>query len=90
MVILFGISWPISIIKSLRAKTAKGKSFLFLSFILVGYLCGISSKLFSGNIPYSFWFYILNALMVSLDMVIYFKNRKLDKQRAAINANNNQ
>lgn len=81
MVILFGISWPLSIIKSLKAKTAKGKSLLFLMFIEIGYLSGIASKLMYGEIKYNFWFYILNAVMVLTDIVIYFRNRRLDKTR---------
>ena len=57
MVICFGISWPMNIIKSLKTRTAKGKSLLFLLFILVGYVFGISAKLISGNISYVFFFY---------------------------------
>ena len=79
MVIAFGISWPMNIVKSVRARTAKGKSFLFLLFIWVGYVAGIASKLISGNITYVFFFYVLNLLMVSLDMILYFRNRRLDK-----------
>ena len=44
MVILFGISWPINIVKAYKAKTAKGTSILFLACIFIGYLCGILSK----------------------------------------------
>ena len=79
MVIAFGISWPMNIVKSVRARTAKGKSFLFLLFIWLGYVAGIASKLISGNITYVFFFYVLNLLMVSLDMILYFRNRRLDK-----------
>ena len=80
MVISFGISWPVSILKSYRARTAKGKSLLFLCFILFGYVCGIASKLASGKITYVFAFYILNLVMVSLDLLLYFRNRRLDAQ----------
>ena len=79
MVIAFGISWPMNIVKSVRARTAKGKSFLFLIFIWVGYIAGIASKLISGNITYVFFFYVLNLLMVSADIILYFRNRRLDK-----------
>ena len=79
MVIAFGISWPMNIVKSVRARTAKGKSFLFLLFIWLGYVAGIASKLISGNITYVFFFYVLNLLRVSLDMILYFRNRRLDK-----------
>lgn len=83
MVILFGVSWPTSIIKSYRARTAKGKSLLFLCFIFFGYVCGIAAKLISGNITYVFAFYVLNLVMVGADVALYFRNRALDRKRDA-------
>lgn len=83
MVISFGISWPLSIVKSWRGRTAKGKSILFLCFILFGYGCGIASKLVSGNITYVFVFYVLNFVMVSIDLALYFRNRMLDARASA-------
>lgn len=80
MVICFGISWPMNIIKSLKTRTAKGKSLLFLLFILVGYVFGISAKLISGNITYVFFFYVLNFVMVGTDVILYFRNKKLDEK----------
>lgn len=80
MVVSFGISWPLSIIRSYKSRTAKGKSPLFLSFILFGYGCGIASKLIAGTVNYVLIFYILNLVMVALDLVLYFRNRHLDKQ----------
>jgi hypothetical protein len=79
MVVSFGISWPMSILKSLKAKTAKGKSLFFLCMILFGYACGITSKLLSGKINYVIAFYVLNFIMVGLDLVLYFRNRRLDQ-----------
>ena len=78
MVICFGISWPLSIVKSLRSKTAKGKSLIFLIFIFCGYIFGITAKLITGNITYVFIFYVINLLMVGFDICIYFRNRRLD------------
>ncbi len=85
MVICFGISWPINIMKTLRVKTAKGKSLAFLCFILSGYICGIASKLIAVQVSgkplnYVFIFYIINFLMVSIDTCLYFRNRKIDKK----------
>lgn len=83
MVISFGISWPTSIMKSLRSRTAKGKSLLFLAMIWIGYVAGIVWKVMAwkrtGEFKWPSWFYILNLLMVSTDIVLYFRNRKLDK-----------
>ena len=59
------------------------ESLPFLLFIFAGYICGITSKLISGNITYVFVFYVLNLLMVGTDIVLYFRNRRLDAQRAA-------
>ena len=79
MVISFGLSWPISIAKSWTAKTARGKSLFFMFMILFGYGCGIVSKLFSERITYVFIFYVINFIMVSIDVSIYFRNRHLDR-----------
>lgn len=80
MVICFGLSWPLSVLKSWKSRTAKGKSLMFEVFIWIGYLCGIVGKIVTGNITYVFLFYILNILMVSTDMILYFRNRVLDKK----------
>ena len=82
MVISFGVSWPMSIVKSYTGRTAKGKSLFFLCMIMFGYACGIVSKLASGNITYVFLFYVLNLLMVLADTILYFRNKKLDALRS--------
>ena len=79
MMVCFGLSWPVSILRSWRARTAKGKSLLFLCGIALGYAAGIAAKLVGGQITYVLAFYILNLLMVSVDIVLYFRNRKLDR-----------
>lgn len=79
MIFCFGISWPMSIIKSYRSRTAKGKSVLFIFFILIGYGFGIISKILNGNITYVFALYVLNFLMVALDLGLFFRNQALDK-----------
>lgn len=78
MVLCFGASWPLSLYKSITSRTAKGKSLLFECFICIGYVFGICGKLIAGNITYVFAFYILNLLMVSLDILVYIRNRHLD------------
>jgi hypothetical protein len=83
MIISFGISWPASIIKSWKVRTAKGKSILFLFFVEFGYLCGILAKLLAWNITYVFPFYVLNLIMVAADITLYFRNRALDRAARA-------
>lgn len=82
MLICFGAAWPMNIIKSLRSRTAAGRSIMFQWFIIVGYICGITHKiLFSNDIV--MYLYILNLAMVSFDTFLYYRNKKLDDQRAA-------
>ena len=45
MIVAFGCSWPMNVIKSYKARTAKGKSLTFLILVLFGYICGITGKL---------------------------------------------
>ena len=83
MLCLFGCSWPFSIAKSLRTKTAKGKSVVFEVLVIVGYLIGLFGKLYAyrqtGTLAYSVWFYIADILMVSVDLVLYFINARRDR-----------
>ena len=78
MVVCFGASWPLSLYKSVTSRTARGKSLLFECLIWVGYVFGITGKLLNGKITYVFVFYILNMVMVTLDIGVYFRNRRLD------------
>ena len=81
MVVSFGISWPMSIWKSFTSRTAKGKSLFFLCMILFGYACGITSKLMMQKLTYVFVFYVLNFIMVAIDLCLYFRNRRIDQAK---------
>jgi hypothetical protein len=78
MVVSFGISWPSAIIKSYTSRTAKGKSIIFLLFVIIGYLFGILSKFVAGNLTYVVVFYVINFVMVFIDLCLYFRNKKID------------
>ncbi len=79
MLICFGLSWPISVYKSLTSKTTQGKSLIFILAIIIGYVCGITGKLLSGQINYVLALYIFNLLVVSFDLVLYFINKRREK-----------
>lgn len=88
MVVSFGASWPLNVMKSYKARTTKGKSLGFLCLIFFGYIAGIASKLvndaYMANFAdkwYVLFFYVLNLLMVSADLVLYCRNYALDKAR---------
>lgn len=86
MIVSFGFSWPMNVIKSYKARTTKGKSLAFLLLIFFGYIAGIASKLINpvymseiGKKWYVLFFYILNFLMVGADLCMYIRNRKIEK-----------
>ncbi len=84
MVISFGVSWPLNVMKSYKARTTKGKSLAFLVLIFFGYICGIISKLSAESYKwYVLFFYVLNFVMVGADLVLYVRNYRLDQQRSA-------
>ena len=90
MIVSFGVSWPVNVVKSYRARTTKGKSLVFLLLILFGYVAGITSKLINESYMAQFsekWyvlcFYILNFIMVACDVAVYARNYRLDKKREA-------
>lgn len=87
MIVSFGTSWPMNVMKSYKARTAKGKSLAFLLLIFFGYIAGIASKFlneaYMASINekwYVLFFYFLNLLMVGTDLILYFRNRNLDKR----------
>ena len=49
MIVSFGASWPLNVIKSYKARTTKGKSLAFLCLIFFGYIAGIISKLLNES-----------------------------------------
>ena len=86
MIVSFGASWPFNVVRSYRARTAKGKSPVFLILIILGYIAGIASKFLNTAYMAAFaekwyvlFFYFLNLIMVAADFALYLRNRGLDR-----------
>ena len=84
MIILFGISWPFNLFKSIKSKTTKGKSLLFLILIDIGYIAGITSKFFSTTFVWAtdwwiFVIYVINFSFVTADLFVYFINKSRER-----------
>ncbi len=79
MLVCFGLSWPLSVIKNIKAKTAKSMSLPFILLIDLGYVAGISAKLITGKITYVLAVYILNFIFVTTNLVVYFINKRNDE-----------
>lgn len=83
MLVCFGISWPVNVMKSIRMKSAKGKSLAFLIAIFVGYIFGIIHKLIYSR-DGVLYLYILNLIMVGMDLALYFVNRRRDRENEVV------
>ncbi len=79
MLVCFGISWPINLIKNVKARSAKGMSLMFIVMIIIGYIAGITAKIVGNQINYVLIAYVVNLLMVSANLVVYFINKKIDE-----------
>lgn len=80
MLICFGLSWPLSLYKNIKAKSAKNMSLQFTLLIITGYIAGITAKIVSHNINYVLAIYLLNLVIVSANIIVYFINKRYDKE----------
>lgn len=76
-----------NVIKSYKSRTSNGKSLAFLCLIFFGYIAGIISKLVNDTYMlsitqkwYVLFFYVLNLIMVGIDLILYFRNKRFDKK----------
>ena len=81
MLVCFGFSWPLNVIKAYKARTTRGTSLPLILLIIIGYIAGITAKVISGQINYVLVAYILNLVIVSINIIIYFRNASIDKKR---------
>ena len=100
MVVCFGLSWPLNIAKAWKSRSTKGMSLLFYVLIWTGYVFAVIGKLVSiyyyvhvaGTASswtevvrwYVMFFYVVNLLMLSVGILIYFRNARLEKQGSGI------
>ena len=75
MLICFGLSWPVSLYKNLRAKSANSTSLSFMCLILVGYLAGITAKVMTVGANYVFFVYLFNIVMVVANLAVSLYHR---------------
>jgi hypothetical protein len=78
MMICFGAAWPVSIYKSWTSRTCAGKSIVFLYIVLIGYAAGLTHKLLYSR-DWVIALYVLNGLMVIIDIFLYYRNLQFQK-----------
>ena len=72
---------PSTYARTIRAATAKSMSLSFILLIVFGYAAGITAKAITvangGIVHWYVWaVYIFNICVVSLNIPVYFRNRK--------------
>ena len=80
MLICFGASWPFAVIKTYKSKSVKGKSRLFLTLIIIGYIFGMINKILN-SVDIVFWLYVVNLLLVATDLYFCLSYRKLEQNK---------
>jgi len=75
MLVCFGMSWPISIAKSLKTKVVKGKSPLFMIILCMGYASGIINRIIHPG-GWIIYLYVANLVLVVTDLFLYYKYLK--------------
>ena len=80
MLACFGLSWPISVYKSIKSKSTQGKSIVFIIAIIIGYISGIIGKIVNNQLTYVLIIYCFNLIVVSVDMALFLINRKNEKK----------
>ena len=80
MLTCFGLSWPISVYKSIKSKSTQGKSIVFIIAIIIGYISGIIGKIVNHQLTYVLIIYCFNLIVVSVDLVLFFINRKNEEK----------
>ena len=81
MLVCFGFSWPFAIIKTVRVKNPTGKSYLFMSLVIIGYIAGCIHKILYSR-DFVFWLYLLNTLLVASDLVLCLYYQQKNKRNA--------
>ena len=80
MLTCFGLSWPISVYKSIKSKSTQGKSIVFIIAIIIGYIAGIMGKIVNNQLTYVLIIYCFNLIVVCIDLILFFINRKREKE----------
>jgi hypothetical protein len=74
MLTCFGLSWPVSSFRMLRARRPEGRSIGCALIVLCGYGAGLAAKVASvpadAPLPGLFWFYLLNSVSILVNIAL--------------------
>jgi len=85
MLLCFGLSWPVSVYKSVKSKRTEGKSLAFMIVVWTGYLFGVTHKLLY-SCDWVIILYLSNLTLVFIDITLYLKySRRISPPPATLN-----
>ena len=79
MLFCFGFSWPFAIAKSIKSKSTKGKSLMFMLLVIAGYVFGIIHKVLY-NFNWVTWAYVALLGLVCFDLLLYWRNSRYERR----------
>ena len=79
MLVCFGFSWPLNVIKAYKARSTKGTSLAFIILIICGYLAGIAAKIINRQFNYVLAVYFINLAIVFGNVIVYIRNKSLEE-----------
>ncbi|MBQ2668870.1 MAG: hypothetical protein IJF56_09620, partial [Clostridia bacterium] len=66
-------------VKAWKSRSTGGKSWLFSAVVILGYIFGITHKILHSR-DIVMVLYVINMLMVTGDLLLWFRNRKFEKE----------
>ena len=79
MLLCFFAAWPMSVVKSYRARTTTGKKSRISDYDYCRLCCWNCEQVYERR-RLCDYFYVINLLIVGVDLVLYFRNLRLDKK----------
>ena len=71
MLVCFGFSWPLNVVKAYKARTTKGTSLAFIFLIITGYVAENKKKIINHQFNYVLAVYFLNLANVMVNIFVY-------------------
>ena len=80
MLVCFGLSWPLAVYRTWRAKRVEAKSVGFTVLVFIGYFFGLAAKFIRAerisDVEWVFVLYVINGILVGLDLLLILHYRK--------------
>ena len=88
MLVCFGVSWPVRVLRTLRVRRVEGKSLAFMTLVFAGYVSGMTAKFIKAaggsGLEWVTALYVFNAALVAVDIALYMRFRRRPVREAGL------